>query len=191
MGGIKRLLALCLVVGWAGNASALPVTFGFAFDNVFNSLPLEPPMVGTGQVSFDDIGNGTFSLSSLTNLSMQFSIAGQSFSLADADTPLGQVLAVVTHYGTGRRLQFSNSQGFGSGPHLGSIDFTNDNGAFLTFQPPGYGPSLDLYLMSGAGTTVDGSYLATTGVPLPGTLALVATALLPLLRGRAAVVGRK
>ena len=184
MAFIRHFGAAWIFSVWAGLANAVPVNFDFEFDNLFNSLPLDPPIVGTGQVRFDDVGNGSFSLTALTNLSMQFSIAGEIFSLGDADTPLGEVLAVVSDYEGGRRFQFSNTRGFGSGPYFGSIDFTNAGGANLTFQPPGYGDSLDLYQMTGPRVGTMGSYLAVNAVPVPGTLAVfcVALGLLVLLR---------
>mgnify|MGYP003382482890 FL=1 len=185
MNSITRLIAVLVVTGWAGCANAAPITFGFTFDRIFNGIPLELPFIGTGQVSFDDVGNGTFALTALSNLSMQFAVLGETFTLADAATPLGQVLAVVSDYGPGRRFQFSNSNGFGTGPFFGSIDLTKANGAYLTFQPPGFGPGLDLHQIVTPGRADLGSYLATSGVPVPGTLAILALglALLALVRG--------
>lgn len=184
MKAITTFMTVLVLAGWAGSAKAVPITFEFAFDGVFDGIPLELPTVGTGQVSFEDVGNGQFSLTALTNLSMQFFVLGQVFTLADAQTPLGQVLAVVSDFGSDRRFQFSNTNGFGTGPYFGSIDFANAQGNYLTFQPPAFGTGLDLYYMGDSVNPASGSYLATSAVPLPGTLAIFPIGLVCLMLAR-------
>lgn len=149
-----------------------------------DGLPIDPPLVGTGSFTFaTDPGDGTFALTSLGAFSMSFMFGPVTFTETDITTPLGEILVVLSSMGLDRRAQFSNNDpsGFGNGGFNGSIDFVAGTD-FLSFEPPGFGGTLDLYILDG---TVDafGNYLGqltAAAVPEPGLLPLMGIGLLAL-----------
>jgi hypothetical protein len=135
-------LALGLGLGLGSSRADAGIVFNFAFDNggLGESPPAMPPFVGSGTFTIaNDPGNGTFLLNSLSGFSASFLVGSDQFTTADIQTPLNQIEVVLTSTAMGQRLQFSNTNSFGTGPEAGSIDFINSSGAALTFEPPGYG----------------------------------------------------
>ncbi len=165
-------MSLMSVAARAGVVVAPPTTFDFVFDNggLTEAPPPVAPFVGSGSLTIaSDPGDGTFLLNSLGGFSMSFTFGTDTFSAADIETPLTEVLVVLTATPAGQQLQFSNNTagGFGTGPYGGSLDLVNSGGAFLTFEPPGYGGGgLNLY-QEGPGDPA-GNYLA-LATPLPST----------------------
>jgi hypothetical protein len=171
------------IVVWMANASpaGADATFTFGFDNqgLGGTLPLVPPIVGTGTVTLaTDPGPGTFALNSLGGFSMSFVFGTDTFSAStgsssEITTPLSQVLVVITSVPGGENLQFSNTQPFGGGAQEGSLDFTNPSGLSLTFQPPGFivrdRPGLILY-QEGVQFQNQGVYLGTSVAAVPGPI---------------------
>jgi hypothetical protein len=181
-----------IVLATGVSAQADPV-FSFQFDQTPDAT-LTPPIVGTGTFSFTtDPGDGTFPLTSLGPFVMSFTLGSTTYTADDIDTPLGEILVVLSTTGSERRLQFSNTNAFGNGLLGGSIDFFNADGEELGFAPPGLGAGLNLFAESSLcdlGTSC-GTYLAVTAaVPEPSSFALVGTSLVALLIG-AGVIRRR
>lgn len=162
-------------------AAAALVTFDFEFDNIPNgSMAL--PTVGTGSMTFDDPGNGSFDFFSLTNIDLSFTFGADSWGNADIATTAGTLVNLSGASGS-RDLVFS---GVGNGPLFGSIDLingSNPGGTVLTFGPTGFEgqyhtlPPNDFY----------GDYVATERtetVPTPATLGLLLLGLFGLPIGR-------
>lgn len=147
--------------------SAHAIVFDFQFDNIFNGLPLEPPIIGTGTFSFDGYpGSGVFPLTSLPNYAFSFNVNDLSFNTADMATPPSDVNAVITRIGNDWSLNF---EGDNSGPYGGSLDFVNGITG-LSFQPSG-GP---LYFAVSDNalpdSDIEGTYQALAPVPVPAPL---------------------
>jgi len=166
------IVAATIILGAASPAFAT-TTFNFQFDN--DPTPgLQSPLVGFGSFTFaNDPGNGTFAFNSLGAFSMSFSLAnGQSFTQADILSDLSQVQVILSPFGSGRRLQFSDT-GLGSGgPFGGSLDFINAQNAALSFEPSYVGAGMRLYFADSGPETNQffGDYLATNGsVPDAGS----------------------
>jgi hypothetical protein len=160
---MKRIiLLLALSLTFVLRASA--ISFSFQFDN--DPTPgIQSPIVGTGTFTFaNDPGIGTFAFNSLGAFSMAFSFTdGASFTQADITSNLSQVFVVLTSFGGGRRLQFSDDGDGSGGTFTGSLDFVKGTD-FLSFEPSYFGAGLRLYFESGLGL---GDYLATNGVATP------------------------
>ena len=169
----------CLIVLAGGSLADAGPLFTFLFDGTPDAT-LTPPIVGTGTFSFtNDPGNGTFPLMALGPLAMLFTLGGTTYTDDDIDTPLNEVLVVLSTTSSVRRLQFSNTNAFGSGLLAGSIDFFNGDGEELSFEPPGFGAGLNLFDESGP---LRGTYLA-LAVPEPASLVLIWTGLAAFLVG--------
>ena len=180
-----RLAALALAGALAMTtlpAAAALVTFDFDFDANNNGV-VEPPIVGTGFVTFDDPGDGTFDFFSLTNVALEFSFNSDSetFGLANLDTTTGTLVEIATTLGD-RSLVFTGTGDVGSA----SIAFSNPANPVLTslrFSPSG---SEGLFFAEGSGV-VFGDYAASAEdvqVPLPATLSLFAVGLAGLRLSR-------
>ena len=172
MKSVAKYMLLLVLTSWAAAPSAGPITFEFEF-----SPALQAPTDwndASGNVTFDDVGAGSFLLSSLTNLSMQFELFGEVFTLADAATPLSEVIALITNTGpSSQRLVFSNTLSSGSGPLSGSLDLVNTGGAGLGFSPPFFGTNFVLSVpVVGSFDGSFGSYRAVSQ-PVPVTSSLV------------------
>ncbi len=124
------LLTLTSLLMLADRVSASMV-FNLKFDTTFNQS-LAPPFQGTGVISFDDnLADGTYLISTLTNFYFSATISGETWTMADLitdPTPLG--VTIFTKYG-GRRDIFLD------GPMLGygSTTFLNSNNRFLATEP--------------------------------------------------------
>lgn len=77
----------------------------------------------------------------------------------------------------GWRLQFSNTNAFGSGLNAGSIEFFNSDGEEASFEPPGFGAGRTRYDES---SPFAGTYMA-TNIPEPSAFILLGTGLLVCL----------
>lgn len=155
-------------------AAAAPFTFNFEFDNNPNGS-VEPPIVGTGFLTFDDLGDGTFDFFSLTNVDLGFTFGADTWGLANLDTSAGTLVEISTTLDA-RSLVFT---GNGNGTFGGSIDFrnlANPTQTSLSFGPTGFEGR---YVTS----DFDGDYAASQ-VPLPATLLLFAVGLAGLRLSR-------
>ncbi len=123
-------LILCAPPAQAGLISLV-------FDDDPNEI-LAGPFVGSGTVSWTGpVVDGTFAVLSLPDFDVFFDFGGDTFTLADAVTPLSEVEVIIS--GGGTSLYFSNT-GATSGPFGGAIDFINLANAIetvLSFEPPG------------------------------------------------------
>jgi hypothetical protein len=159
------------------------------FNVIFYSEPsTSSPVVGTGTFSFDNnLGDGTYALSSLTNYNIDFTVGSSTFTDAGIANPISEILVVI--YGGGSQFYFSNTNAYGTGPYGGSIDFTNIDGSDLTTEPPGYGaPPLDLYQATDSSeNSYFGMYDTSSVIPEPSGLLLLGTGLMGLV----SVVRRK
>lgn len=140
--------SVCIWLCCAQFASA--VTYEFTFDDIDDGANA-PPYVGFGVLSFDgpSPGDGSFAYESFSNLDLQFqfSAVANSFTQADAITPLSEVLLVFSE--NGRNLRFSNVNQSGSGEFTGALDFLREDAMRfgLSTEPPGTNGNLDRYFL--------------------------------------------
>ena len=125
-------LLLLGITHHAANAAYFDIFFDDSSDGA-----VAPPIVGSGSFSFDGVAtDGVFPLLSLTNYSFNFNFSGNTFSNADINTPLSEILIVIS--GSGSQVNFANINEFGSGSSSGSIDFfkpSNPVEHTLSFEP--------------------------------------------------------
>lgn len=137
-----KALAAAVLAAVIYVAPAQAVTFAFEFDNEPNNNVIDA-LVGTGSLSFDDPGVGTFDFFTLTNVSFTADFGVEQFSLSDILTTAGTTVILSGSVGS-RTLLFG---GVGNGPQGGSADFANGASAFLSFEPnPSPGPVARYFL---------------------------------------------
>jgi len=178
---MKLLLLLLGSLAPASSAGAVAI-ITMDFDNTPGG-GLTPPFVGTGVFTVaTDPGDGTFTLDSIGPFTMLFSFPGLGVSFTESDivTPFPEVEVILSHNGATRAVQFSNNNpsGFGSGPFSGSLDLDNGVSA-LSFEPPGFGGSLDLYIVRDSQTQNFGNYV--NSVAEPAVVLLLGTGLAGIL----------
>ena len=172
---LKPIRLSALALAGALTLAALPaaaalVTFDFEFDNNPNGS-VEPPIVGTGFLTFDDPGDGTFDFFSLKNVDLGFTFGADTWGLADLETSTGTLVEISTTLDA-RSLVFT-----GTGDTGGSIDFANPTS--LSFGPTGFEGQY-------ATDNFFGDYAASAvaEAPLPATLLLLAVGLAGLRLSR-------
>ncbi len=175
------LLFCGLVCGLGLVSSASSANAGMIFATNFDvtlDRTLNPPYVGSGVLSFDDmLADGTYLLSGLTNPAFSFTFGGESFTLADvtASTPA----LAVTIYQSGTDWYFDGPVAPTS-IFLGAVDFTNSNGFTTAFEPNSFPMSTPPFNQYTVGTQASGPFFGgtygvnPTAVPEPGTLTLCA-----------------
>lgn len=167
---LKNVLFTLFLLATPNISNAASIAVNFAHnDNDTHT----PPFVGSGTFSFDGIAaDGVFLLQNVSNFNFDFSFSGDSFTNDDIETPLEEILIIISESGT--QVNFSNT-GDLSGPSEGSIDFFNGNNnaeLTLSFEPDGG----DLYFTE----SFFGAY-APTAVPAPAALWLFASGLIGLI----------
>jgi hypothetical protein len=181
-----KLLLCGLVCGLGLVSGAPPANAGMIFTTHFDNTSdrtLSLPYVGSGVLSFDnDLLDGTYAWSTLTNPAFSFAVGGASFSLADITTSTAAL---------GLTIYQSGTDWYFDGPAAGSftggvVDFENSNGALASFEPTDLEPPFDAppFNRYGVVTSLDaldagdgffGTYgVHPTAVPEPGTLTLLA-----------------
>jgi hypothetical protein len=130
------LLTLTSLLMLADRVSASMV-FNLKFDTTFDQSlapPILPPSQGTGLISFDDdLADGTYLISTLTNFYFSATIAGETWTMADLvsdPTPLG--VTIFTKYGGRRDIFFD---GPAQEPLGGSANFVNSNNQYFATEP--------------------------------------------------------
>ena len=191
MGGLALRSGLAAVVSLLLLTPALAnTTFDFVFDDGGSGElpPAIAPFIGSGTVTIaDDPGDGTFALTALGPFSMSFTFGTDTFSTSDIQTPLSEILVVLSGPAGNQQFRFSNTNSFGSGPEGGSIDLVNSFNVFLSFEPPGaagfFGGNLTLYAEgtdpNNFSNDNSGNYLGTESLatPIPAAFPLFATGL--------------
>ncbi|HEY3757670.1 MAG TPA: hypothetical protein VGL42_16070 [Opitutaceae bacterium] len=169
----RLLLAAFAATVTAGAMHAQDTTFQFEF---FDQFPL-----GGGQVTIaNDPGDGTYALSTVDPISMNFSFFwGDSFTQADIVSDLSMTEVVISNLGPFQTLQFSDTgtMAGGGGPLGGSIDFENASGEGLSFEPSWIGGYLDTFQEGdvNSNSPLFGGYIA-FAVPAPDSASTFALA---------------
>ena len=183
----KFKLLLCgLVCGLGLVSGAPPANAGMIFETRFDNTSdrtLSAPYVGLGLLSFDnDLVDGTYAWSTLTNPAFSFAVGGEAFSLADITTSTAALGLTIYQSGTDWYFNGPGASGF-----AGAVDFVNSNGALAAFEPnySAEGP-FNQYLVATLWEVdesyffyIDDGFFGTygvnpTAVPEPGTLTLLA-----------------
>ncbi len=162
---------LALVSG-AASANA-GMIFATNFDNTFDRT-LNPLYVGSGVLSFDEmLADGTYLLSSLTNLAFSFTVGGETFTLADLSASTASL--GLTVYQSGTDFYFDGPVAPTSF-FFAAFEFTNSNGAMIGFEPNDVGniPPCNMYRAFTPTDMFLGTYGVNASVPEPGTLTLCA-----------------
>lgn len=147
MRSVWSALLGCVVLMSSTEAKA-GMVFNFLFDNngYRNTEYVSPPIVGNGQMSFDnDLPDGSYLLVTLTNL--QFSVTVGTETWTQNDTAMFDLDTKVVIYGSGTRFSFD-----GAGttvPTGGALEVINGNGAWISVEPAAPGAIHDnLYATS-------------------------------------------
>ena len=181
-----RLLTLASVLGLiACKPAHAGDVFQFAFDDNGFTSPLAPfpPIVGTGTLTLaSNLGDGTYTLSSLSGFTMLFNVGGDVFTQNDIASDPTQSEVVITNNGASA---FFSDNGQQSGPLGGSIDFVNGSGDALSFSPSFFGAGF--YVEFGE-SFFAGNYGT---VPEPSSLVLASIASLVGVAGTLTRIRRK
>lgn len=163
-------------------------TLTTAFDSSFDPM-LAPPFVGSGSFSYSAaaaLPNGSYDWNSFSNLTLQLTIGGVTFTQVDLTTPSSQVNIEIR----GSFFFFSNDLGQGTGTGRGSADFTNGQNTLTTepYDPntgPLFGGGLNnpLYRAAINTATIQGTY-GVVPEPTTGALILAGGGLLALCLNR-------
>mgnify|MGYP002629478721 CR=1 FL=1 len=183
----KFKLLLCGLICGLGLVSGAPpanagMMFATKFDNTFNRT-LSAPYGGLGVLSFDnDLVDGTYAWSTLTNPAFSFAVGGEAFSLTDITTSTAALGLTIYQSGTDWYFNGPIATSFG-----GAVEFVNSNSAFAAFEPnnlteePFNAPPFNRYIVAPSLAALDfgdgfvGTYgVNPTAVPEPGTLTLLA-----------------
>lgn len=156
--------------------SSSGTSFSVLFDATFDRT-LTPGFVGTGTLSFDEsLGDGSYALNSLTNLAFNFTVIGQSFTIADLFTDINPVNLVIYNSGT----DFYFDGGLNDGPLGGTLGFIKGASVGADFEPNhgGFAPApFNLYGVFDLGTSsiVFGTYgVVPSAAPEPSAVFLFA-----------------
>lgn len=184
-GSSMRLLAVIVAVSsWLAVAdhALASMVFNLKFDATFDqtfSLPVLPPSLGTGTISFDDtLADGTYFVSTLTNFAFTATLNGQTWTMADlVSNPAPLAITIFTKM-KGRDIYFD---GPGQAPNNGSATFVNSGGYYLATEPNNLGPPSphDLWIagFGSSSATLAGNY-GVYPVPEPATWSVFAIYLL-------------
>lgn len=166
-GSVWSVLLGCVVLMSTTDAKA-GMVFNILLDNAGwrNTECVSPPIVGHGQLSFDnDLSDGSYLLVTLTNL--QFSVTVASETWTQNDTAVFDLDTKIVIYGSGTRFSFD---GAGTTTSTGgALEVFNGNGEWISVEPAAPGAIHDdLYATS---TGYAGVY-GTTPEPSSWCLAL-------------------
>lgn len=167
-------------------------------DVVFTNFDTGNSIIGSGTFSFDQtLGDGTYFLSSLTNVNFDFTFGSIAFNNSNIDTSdLDNVEVVI--YDGGNNFYFNTDCSAGGGstgcyedPFGGTLGFVDTNsGLVLSTEPNWFGPlPLNLYEIfpsDGDGSTLAMGYYGTPAglTPEPDTLLLLGSGLAGMLLRR-------